>query len=446
MVVVLMPCERSLLPPRRAAARHRHPEDSVITGAIPAARQAVQVAEARALREAAGFAGSAACRVRAIDPRSELTRVVGYQIDQPACVEGETLLHLTDLVIGGGFWESPLDKACEAHDRLHLGKGRVCDRTLAIGNACGWIVENLAYAHVEGASTVKGHAVIVHPDGGASTLRQAPQTGREAARSLRELAECLRQRPDRVFRDPVPVRIERLDREQHRLRVHYRRQGGDPGIGPHARCIQGGAQLGYVFPDLVGVVKPAHRVSSVMTVQGTAVTVRRVAPADHPRKDRIMTEPNEGKNTMTTTAAEDWRTHQQPCFCDVCWFGALDSLIGERAVILQAALADRLYADGLERDMADEVIAVIPPGRRLDVLEYMLTWDHLYPRVMGVDCLLDECDERSYKALNEMAATLLAAIRDQGGEGRALRTLITNEICSPIVAAVHRDTTGRTAP
>jgi hypothetical protein len=140
---------------------------------------------------------------------------------------------------------------------------------------------------------------------------------------------------------------------------------------------------------------------------------------------------------VTTTATEDWQTHQQPCFCDRCWLAAISDLIGDRAVILQAALADRLYTDGLEQDMADEIIAVIPPGLRLEVLDHMLTWDHLYPRVMGVDCLLDECDERSYKALNEMGAALLAAIRDQGGEGRALRELITNEICSPSVAAMH---------
>lgn len=144
---------------------------------------------------------------------------------------------------------------------------------------------------------------------------------------------------------------------------------------------------------------------------------------------------------MTTTAAtEDWRTHQQPCFCDICWLNTIIDLIGERAVILQAALADCLYTDGAERNMADEVIAAIPPARRLCVLDHMLTWDHLSPRVMGVDCLLDECDERSYKALNEMGATLLAAIREQGREGSALRALITNEICSPSIAALHEQT------
>ncbi len=46
----------------------------------------------------------------------------------------------------------------------------------------------------------------------------------------------------------------------------------------------------------------------------------------------------------------------------------------------------------------------------------MLTWDHLQPRVMNVDCLLNECDERSYKALDEMSAILLGAIRAQGAK------------------------------
>jgi hypothetical protein len=141
---------------------------------------------------------------------------------------------------------------------------------------------------------------------------------------------------------------------------------------------------------------------------------------------------------VSVTAAEDWRKHQQPCFCDRCWYCTICDLIGERAVLLQAALADRLYTNGLERDMADQIIAAIPGARRLDVLTHMLTWDHLQPRVMNVDCLLDECDDRSYKALEEMSAILLAAIRAQGGEGHALRGLIVNEISDPITAKVHR--------
>jgi hypothetical protein len=147
-----------------------------------------------------------------------------------------------------------------------------------------------------------------------------------------------------------------------------------------------------------------------------------------------------------TTTAKTRQTHQQPCFCDSCWCATISDLIGERAVLLQAALADRLYSGGLERDMADEIIAAIPASRRLDILTYMLTWDHLMPRVMGVDCLLNECDRRSYKALEEMSAILLAAIRAQGTEGHALRTLIVNQIIDPVIAELYTSTatTGRT--
>jgi hypothetical protein len=149
--------------------------------------------------------------------------------------------------------------------------------------------------------------------------------------------------------------------------------------------------------------------------------------------------------TPTTPTAEDWRSHQQPCFCDRCWCTTLMDLIGERAVLLQGALKDRLYADGMERDMADEVIAAIPAAQRLEVLTHMLTWDHLMPRVVNVDCLLNECEESSYKALEEMGAILLAEIRAQGREGTALRILVTKEICDPIVALVHGGLTGNEA-
>lgn len=119
---------------------------------------------------------------------------------------------------------------------------------------------------------------------------------------------------------------------------------------------------------------------------------------------------------------------QQPCFCDDCWHNTVDNLVDDRAALLRAALEDRLYEDGFERSLAEEIISAIPVTRRLDVLRAMLTWDHLTPRVMMVDCLLDETDERSYKAVEDMSAVLLAAIRDQRAEGTALRVLVTNEI------------------
>jgi hypothetical protein len=140
---------------------------------------------------------------------------------------------------------------------------------------------------------------------------------------------------------------------------------------------------------------------------------------------------------------DDWRTHQQPCFCDLCWLTTVSDLIGERAVILQAALTDRLYTDGMEREMADDLIAAIPSGLRLAVLTHMLTWDHLQPRVVNVDCLLNECDERSYEALNQMGAVLLAAIQAQGAEGHALRILIVNEITNPVTAQCHTRSASR---
>ncbi|MGH3218971.1 MAG: hypothetical protein ACRDPY_09735 [Streptosporangiaceae bacterium] len=142
---------------------------------------------------------------------------------------------------------------------------------------------------------------------------------------------------------------------------------------------------------------------------------------------------------IMTTATEDWRTHQQPCFCDTCWLTTIMDLIGERAVLLQAALTDRLYTDGLERDMADEVITAIPSARRGDVLSHMLEWEHLQPRIMMVDYLLDECDERSYETLGKIAEMLLDMIYAQGREGAVLRLLITNEISDPITAKVHSE-------
>lgn len=139
-------------------------------------------------------------------------------------------------------------------------------------------------------------------------------------------------------------------------------------------------------------------------------------------------------STIMTGSRDDIAGHQQPCFCEVCWWATMDGLISERAALLNAALADRLYADDMEQYMADEVIAAIPVSRRLDVLTHMLTWEHLMPRVMNVDCFLNECDEQSYKALEEMSDVLLAAIRAQGREGIALRELIVNGICDPAKA------------
>jgi hypothetical protein len=131
--------------------------------------------------------------------------------------------------------------------------------------------------------------------------------------------------------------------------------------------------------------------------------------------------------TTTTTTTQD-TGHESPCFCDRCGPTAVMDLIDERAKLLDVALADRTYTDGYERELAEELIAGIPVADRVRVLEFMVTWEHLQPRVMTVDCLLDECDDRTYKALEAMAAILLAAIRAQGTEGISLYVLVRNEI------------------
>jgi hypothetical protein len=129
---------------------------------------------------------------------------------------------------------------------------------------------------------------------------------------------------------------------------------------------------------------------------------------------------------MTETETRRPVDHESPCFCDVCLIATIDELIQERAKILDATLRDG--RDCSSRDLADELIAAIPVSRRGAVLEHMLQWDHLSPRVMTVDCLLNECDDRSYEALAKMSAILLDAIHAQGAEGRALRIVVTNEI------------------
>ena len=125
------------------------------------------------------------------------------------------------------------------------------------------------------------------------------------------------------------------------------------------------------------------------------------------------------------TSATD---HARPCFCERCFCTTVDDLITERAELLDASLRDGLYADGYERELAEELIHGIPAARRRAVLEHVLEWDHLSPRIMGVDCLLDECDERTYKAQAEMTRILLAAIDAQDAAPGALQRLILNEI------------------
>jgi hypothetical protein len=135
--------------------------------------------------------------------------------------------------------------------------------------------------------------------------------------------------------------------------------------------------------------------------------------------------------TETTLTAAEWAalraSHGRPCFCGHCLGPTLWELLDERAAILGAAFDDRLYADGMERDLADELIHGIPAGDRAAVLRVMAR-DHIEPRVMAVDCLLNECDQRSYDAAAQMADILVAAIWDQDNGPVALRILVEKEI------------------
>jgi hypothetical protein len=147
------------------------------------------------------------------------------------------------------------------------------------------------------------------------------------------------------------------------------------------------------------------------------------------RAGMVRVNPTQPKETsMTSTTTKTWQEHEQPCFCGGCLYLTVDNLIVERAAMLQAALDGRADTLKSRRELAEELIAAIPAAIRDDVLEHMLEWDHLSPRVMVVDCLLDECDSRSYDALHEMTRILLAAIHAQDAAPDALRILITNEI------------------
>lgn len=120
--------------------------------------------------------------------------------------------------------------------------------------------------------------------------------------------------------------------------------------------------------------------------------------------------------------------HERPCWCQACLGITLWELHDACAIMLDAALRERAYVPGFERELAAELIHGIPSDRRNAALE-MLVYDHLSPRVHSVDCLLDETDERSYAAVSEMSDILLAAIHAQDDAPGALRVLVVNEIC-----------------
>lgn len=133
---------------------------------------------------------------------------------------------------------------------------------------------------------------------------------------------------------------------------------------------------------------------------------------------------------MTSTTTETGAgQHERPCYCEVCMLTTLSDLIDERGKLLDGAFLDGLYTTSFERQLAEELIAAIPASRRAAVLEQMLEWDHLCPRVMIVDCLLDDCETSSYEVFAELARILHDAIHAQGAEGSALRILVENQIC-----------------
>jgi hypothetical protein len=120
--------------------------------------------------------------------------------------------------------------------------------------------------------------------------------------------------------------------------------------------------------------------------------------------------------------------HERPCFCDTCLMCTVLELLDQQAALLHAALADRLYKEGFERDLVENLIAAIPAAQRGKALEGMV-YNHLMPRVTGIDCLLDECADRSYGTVSAMNRVLLDEIRAQDRAPSALMVLVTREIC-----------------
>jgi hypothetical protein len=132
--------------------------------------------------------------------------------------------------------------------------------------------------------------------------------------------------------------------------------------------------------------------------------------------------------TKTKGAPAGRAAHERPCFCGDCAGATVSDLLDELAAILDAMLRDGVCTEDTDRRLAEELITGIPLEARQAVLAQMIEVDHLWPRVMNVDCLLDECDERSYRAVAQMAAVLMAAIHEQHAEGGALLVVVTNEI------------------
>lgn len=91
------------------------------------------------------------------------------------------------------------------------------------------------------------------------------------------------------------------------------------------------------------------------------------------------------------------------------------------------------YRTGFERDLTAILLGYHLPAedqQRKQGIEAALTnlvRDRMH-NLVGVDCLLDDTEESSYDTAAAMADTLLAAIRTQGRQSRALEELVVDKL------------------
>jgi hypothetical protein len=108
----------------------------------------------------------------------------------------------------------------------------------------------------------------------------------------------------------------------------------------------------------------------------------------------------------------------------------IDGLIDQEARDLHESLhlGHKPYRNGDERKAADRVITVIGPEQREAVLRF-LVHDEV-SRVVACLSLLDECDEVSYAAEDEVSAKLADTVIAQDRVATAIRELVTHMICN----------------
>jgi hypothetical protein len=88
---------------------------------------------------------------------------------------------------------------------------------------------------------------------------------------------------------------------------------------------------------------------------------------------------------------------------------------------------DSGYTDGYERQLADEVYAGIPAGKRAEVLRWLVGCV-VSSITTGAVNMLDETSEDTYAVCDEITGRLVAAIIAQGRAGGTLLHLIAHEI------------------